>query len=357
MSVRQKVRRDGSVAWQYDFMHDGIRYRGLGGATKTQALRVQEKIRNQVLNGEHDLIEHRKNPRIDDFVVTFLDRRRHLKSKKRDNLSARTLLKFFSGKTLREIAPGDIEDYVLHRKAQNIANATINRELACLKRMYNLAMRWGDAKKNPVSEIDFLKEPPGRSRYLSKEEMARLLNSCNEHLRPLVFTALYTGMRLSELLTLKWSQVFIDNVLDPYIELVETKNGKSRLVPISDDLVTVLESVRGHHTEYVFIGERGNPLKSVKKPFETALRKAAITEFRFHDLRHTFASHFIMNGGDVLALKEILGHSSLKMVERYAHLAQAHKRRQVNNLKGVFSDCHLFVTRDTLPERAKIGSL
>ena len=82
--------------------------------------------------------------------------------------------------------------------------------------------------------------------------------------------------------------------------------------------------------------EWGKPLQSVKKPFATALNKAGITNFKFHDLRHTFASHFVMNGGDLFALKEILGHSSLKMVLRYAHLASAHKRKMLNNLNGKF---------------------
>ena len=72
--------------------------------------------------------------------------------------------------------------------------------------------------------------------------------------------------------------------------------------------------------------------------------KAGIADFRFHDLRHTFASHYVMNGSDLLTLKEILGHSSLKMVERYTHLAAAHKRKQVSNLNGQFINCHLFAT-------------
>ena len=75
----------------------------------------------------------------------------------------------------------------------------------------------------------------------------------------------------------------------------------------------------------------------MRKPFVNALKRAGIEDFRFHDLRHTFASHYVMNGGDLLALKEILGHSDMKMVERYAHLASAHKRRQINNLKGKFT--------------------
>jgi site-specific recombinase XerD len=81
----------------------------------------------------------------------------------------------------------------------------------------------------------------------------------------------------------------------------------------------------------------------VKSPFQRALKGANISDFRFHDLRHTFASHFVMNGGDLLSLKEILGHSSLQMVQRYAHLSAAHKREQINNLSGMFTKiCHKY---------------
>ena len=94
----------------------------------------------------------------------------------------------------------------------------------------------------------------------------------------------------------------------------------------------------------VFLSSRCQPLKSVRKPFFNVLNKAGISNFRFHDLRHTFASHYIMNGGDMLSLKEILGHSNMRMVERYAHLASAHKHRQINNLQDKFSICQLFAS-------------
>jgi len=350
MAIRARPRKDGTIAWFFDFMHNGRRYRGVGGTTKTQAMRTLDKVRSQVISGEYELVERPRNPVIDEFAKLFLQRRTHLKSSSRDELSARTLLRYFKGMSLGCITPANIEDYISDRRKQGVCGATINRELACLKRMYNLAIRWGDARKNPVMSVDFQKESPGRTRYLSLEEITGLLEASSEALRPIVFTALYTGMRLRELLSLKWTQVFIDNVIDPYIEIKKTKNDKTRIVPISDDLVGVLRSIRDNHPEQVFIGERGRPLLTVKRPFETALRKSGIRDFRFHDLRHTFASYFIMNGGDLLALKEILGHSTLKMVERYAHLASSHKRRQVNNMKGIFADCHLFVTCEASDE-------
>lgn len=340
MSVFFKKRKDGTLAWYYDFMYNNIRYRSVGGTTKTQALRAQEKRRSKVISGEFDLEGRVGNIKIEKFAQTYLERRKHLRSHVRDGLSTRTLLKFFKGKTLYSIRPQDIEDYIGYRMNCRVANATINRELACLKRMYSLAIKWGEAKKNPVKDVDFLEEPPGRTRFLSERECRRLIECSDNHLKPIIITALNTGMRLSEILTLNWKQIHIDIVIDPYIELGvdlgQTKNNKKRFVPLNEDMVSMLKTTN-NGSPFVFLGTREKPLKSVRKPFVKALERAEINDFRFHDLRHTFASHFVMNGGDLLSLKEILGHSNMKMVERYTHLASAHKRKQINNLNGKFS--------------------
>ncbi|OVE79605.1 hypothetical protein BVY01_02025, partial [bacterium I07] len=245
----------------------------------------------------------------------------------------------------------DIEDYIAHRRNQGVSNATVNRELACLKRMYNLAIKWGEVKRNPVHDVDFLEEPPGRTRFLSEQECRRLIECSPDHMKPIILTALCTGMRLGEILSLQWEQVRIDDVVDPHIEVIHTKNNKKRFIPLNDDMVDLLSSFV-NDSRYVFLGTKGKPLKSVRKPFSNALKKASIPDFRFHDLRHTFSSHYIMNGGDLLSLKETLGHSNLKMVERYAHLAAAHKRKQVNNLTGKFTICHLSATSPKIHQKA-----
>ena len=97
MAVYSKKRKDGTTAWYYDFMHDRVRYRGIGGATKTQALRALEKRRSEVLSGEFGLVTKVGNPKIEQFAEVYLKRRQHLRSHKRDDLSVRTLLKFFKG--------------------------------------------------------------------------------------------------------------------------------------------------------------------------------------------------------------------------------------------------------------------
>lgn len=344
MSVYSKKRQDGSTAWYYCFVCDGKRYRAVGGATRTQALRMQEKVRFQVISGEYEQKKSIANPMIEEFSEIYLRRRKHLKSYKRIDLSARTLIGFFKGRRLGDITAGKIEDYIAKRLDDGVANATINRELTCLKHMYNMAIKWHDARDNPVTDVTFLKEPPGRTRYLLEDDAKHLIDHASAFLKPVIITALNTGMRLGEIMHLTWNQVHIERVLDPYLELTETKNNKARHIPLNDDMIKLLEGVQKRDDDFVFHGSLGQPLKCIKVAWQNALRKSGITDFRFHDLRHTFASHFIMKGGDLLTLKEILGHSSMKMVERYAHLASAHKRRQINVLSGAFTTSHLSAT-------------
>jgi len=249
-----------------------------------------------------------------------------------------------------EISPAKIEDYIGSRIEDGVANGTINRELTCLKRMFSLAIKWEDASNNPVKDVDFLKEPPGRTRFLSEDEARRLINVSSKHLQPIVITALNTGMRRNEILSLRWNQVNIDNVMEPSIELIETKFQKKRFIPLNDTMVELLRNLRDENSkssepsEFVFLSKYGKRLLSVKKPFQYAKDKAGITDFRFHDLRHTFASHYVMNGGDLISLKEILGHTTMRMVERYSHLSSGYKRKMVNNLSGKFTLCHPIAT-------------
>jgi integrase len=344
MSVFSKKRKDSTSSWYYDFAYNGHRYRGVGGTTKTQALRAQEKIRTQVISGEYGLQQQISNPKIEVFARTFLHRREHLRSRLRDDLSVRTLLNVFAGRRLNEIGAGNIEDYIAKRRRDGVANGTINRELTCLKRMYNLAIKWKEAKVNQVIDVDFLEEPPGRTRYFNEVEAQRLIENASSHMKPIIITALNTGMRLGEILGLKWKQVHIECVLDPYFELEQTKNNKKRFIPLNDDMVELLSSLEHKEDGFVFHGFYGDRIRNIKIPWKTSVKRAGICDFRFHDLRHTFASHFIMRGGDILTLKEILGLISMKMVERYAHLASSHKRRQVNNHAGAFTSCHLTAT-------------
>ena len=196
------------------------------------------------------------------------------------------------------------------------------------------AVSWDMLKMNPFASGESLqiKENNLRFRYLSEDEIEKLLPELKPHLRDIVECALNSGMRRGEILSLKWSQIRND-----HIYLQKTKSKKPRQIPINNDLAVLFKQIRQRQhltSQYVFT-RQGNYIKHVKSGFNAALRRAGIENFRFHDLRHTFASHFIMRGGDLKSLQEMLGHSNITTTMRYAHLSQAHKKEAVNLLNGL----------------------
>src|SRR5262249_33910534 len=151
-------------------------------------------------------------------------------------------------------------------------------------------------------------------------------------LRPLIEMAVATGMRLEELLSLRWDQVDLDR---KEVRLVITKSKQPRVVPLSARAVAILAAMRRTHqgSPFVFTNPAtGTRFKTIKKAFRTACRRAGVQDFRFHDLRHTFASWAVQSGADLYRLSRILGHTTLQMTSRYAHLATEHLHQVVEGL-------------------------
>ncbi len=187
-----------------------------------------------------------------------------------------------------------------------------------------------------VRKVKLCKLNNKRLRFLTVEQCQKLIECCQPHLKPIVITALHTGMRRGEILGLKREQVDLEH---GFILLEITKNGERREIPINTTLEYLFKDIlENAKSEYVFTDKDGNPYKEVKHSFSTALKKAGIRDFRFHDLRHCFASHLVMQGIDLASVKELLGHKSLTMTMRYAHLAPGHKRKAVNILDNVLKN-------------------
>jgi len=165
---------------------------------------------------------------------------------------------------------------------------------------------------------------------LTKEEIKALYYACPGHLKPIIVVALNTGMRKGEILNLKWDDL---DFRQKIIYLLNTKNNEKKEIPMNQVVFYTLFKVKKHpESPYVFCNKDGKPYGSVKTAFRNALKKAGIKNFRFHDLRHTFASHLVMAGVDLNTVKELLGHKDIKMTLRYAHLSPDHKRRAVETL-------------------------
>jgi integrase len=177
---------------------------------------------------------------------------------------------------------------------------------------------------NPARSFDKRAVPEARPRirYLTRQEYDRLMQSAAPHLCPIIEIAVQTGMRSEELLSLTWDQVSLDR---REITLTRTKSSLPRVIPLSDAAVTVFVAMDRHVTSrHVFCDmSTGARYGSVKKAFRAACRRAKIENFRFHDLRHTFASWAVQGGMDLYRLSRILGHATTQMTARYAHLATA----------------------------------
>jgi integrase len=205
--------------------------------------------------------------------------------------------------------------------------ATINRLVATLKHMFTKAVEWEMVEEEvlkKVRKVKMLPENNRRLRYLSVEECQRLIDNCRGSARSMVIMALNTGMRRGEIFSLTWDQVDLKH---GFILLDRTKNGERREIPINDMLRQMLQALpRRIDGGRVFSNpETGESYQTLSSVFIRACRLAGITDFRFHDLRHTFASHLVMAGVDITTVKELLSHKTLAMTLRYAHLAPSHK--------------------------------
>lgn len=249
------------------------------------------------------------------------------------------LVETFGNRRLNTFNSLLVEKYQTERIHKGNKPATVNRHLAMLKHMFTKAVEWQMASEDVqkhIKRVKLLEENNRRLRYLSKEECGALIEACHNHLKPIVITAMNTGMRKGEILSLKWDNV---DLRHGFILLDVTKNGERREIPINGTLRATLETlafnVDGH--KYVFHDRNGRPYQDIKKSFHAACKVAGIQGFRFHDLRHTFASHLVMAGVDLTTVKELLGHKTLTMTLRYAHLAPTHKVKALDILDNALA--------------------
>lgn len=212
--------------------------------------------------------------------------------------------------------------------------STVVRYLAALSHAFTIAMKeWQWLEDSPMRRVIKPKEPRGRVRFLSDDERVRLLAECknseSQYLYTAVVLALSTGGRRMEILGLSWKNVNFDRGV---ITLHETKNGERRVLPLAGHALELMQQhakVRHVNCDLVFPGKNLRTPVDLRTPFETALKRAEITDFRWHDLRHCCASYLVMNGASLAEIAEILGHKTLQMVKRYAHLSDAHTSKVV----------------------------
>jgi integrase len=228
--------------------------------------------------------------------------------------------------------------------AETRAPASVRAYLSTLSHVLTIASNeWNWLDHSPMPKVRKLKLPRGRVRFLSDEERTSLLRACqgshNPYLYTVVVLALSTGARRGELLTLRWSDVDLKRKM---LTFRETKNGETRSAPLTGNSFAVLAQhakVRRLNTALVFLDRTGTRPLGIRGAFDNAVERAGIADFHFYDLRHSFASYLAMNGASLLEIAEVLGHKTLAMVRRYAHLSEAHTRGVVERMhRAVFGE-------------------
>ena len=331
-------KRKTSPFYWYKFDHDGKTIAASTGATDFKvASQVYITQRNKYIQCK---AAGKLAPiKLKDLLATYM--RDYAKVNKssfaRDEIAIAHLNDYMGDKLTSDISPRDLERYKSSRRAtlradKPITGATVNRELAILKTAFNKGIEWNLVDSNPVERVKFFSEKDrGRTRYLSTDEKEKLLVAASPELRRFIIIAIKTGMRLSEILSLKWTDT--DSNANEIL-VRKSKSGGMRFIPLHPDVVDVLGSLP-KHGQYVFSSARGERFCRsgwVRTQFERVVEKIGMRDFHIHDLRHTFASELVMKGVDIKTVSELLGHSSTRMTERYSHLSPQHKSLAVNLL-------------------------
>jgi len=244
----------------------------------------------------------------------------------------------FRCKNLSEIHPFLVEK---HKQARIEAGARVssNRELTCLKTMFNRCIDWRKFEgENPVRRVKLIKEPKNRLRFLSVEEERRLIAAASEPLRTIILVGIHSGLRIeSEALQLTWSDVDLKRG-DLTVQAAYAKNGETRTIPMNAvlraafrRLLTATPNAAGVVFRCWKGGKKGHPIQSLRTAFTTVCRHANVPGVSPHTLRHTFASRLAMAGVDIRTIQDLGGWKDIK-VERYAHLSQQHKAAAVEKL-------------------------
>jgi integrase len=328
--------------WWIDYYVNGRRRRRKIGPQKTLAKLALQEVKQRMAKGEFLGVYEEKRVRFKDFTETYID---HIRARLSERNYERAqwivdkrLSPRFGNEYLFQINRRMVEDYIKDRLTE-VSSSTVNREVSRLRHMLNTAVKWGYINSNPCQGVKELREPPGRIRFLTVEEIDRLLHACSPDgspskpirifLRPIVEIALCTGARRAEILSLRWKNI---DLKEKRIILEETKNNERRVAPLNNVLCQVFQNLPRHlHSDRVFPDIEGN---MVTMAFRRACKRAGLEDFRFHDLRHCFASYLTMRGYNLRTVQTLLGHKSTRMTERYSHLSQEHLQEAVQELEN-----------------------
>ena len=339
----------------------GKRYRvKLDAQNKEQAKKLAAEIEYEIIAENYKVLPKHRSVSLQELSDRYMEYAKTKKrSWKRDIVSLKNILRMeIDNKKLGEypvdtIKVVHVQKYQIRRKremdkkftAKGIDEedrnyATCNRELACLRHIFNIGIEWEFLHKNPVASklVRFDKEKP-RDRILDNDQLAKLLEACSGQLRQSVLVAINTGMRRGEIFGLKWEKL---NLESGKIEVKHIKSGDDRTIPINSFLWNLLSSM-GRDSSLVFTNTIGRKISDVRTAWHKALKQVNIKDFRFHDLRHTVATILAQAKVHESVIALILGHKRTSITSRYINPQWNEMVQAVEILTRV---CHVFVTQN-----------
>jgi len=328
MSV-YKDKRTGS--WCYKFIYQGVQYhRCFKDANKDEVIGFECIAKSELRKSNYDITAEKHNYTLSQIITEYKEYRANNYARPEEfNYVIDKFYDLVGNKVAEQITLADFEKYRSYRKGK-VKNSTINREMDNIKRVFSLAFSNKRIRFNPCAELKKLKIENPNKRFLTKEEEEKLLKVANPTMRAMIILALNTGMRVGEILNLKWEHVFMSR---NYLVALNPKNGKPRKILINKTLKTELEKLP-KLSEYVFTNPTTKTqYKNIKKTFSRTVERAGIPHISFHELRHTTASRLNEKGVDILTIKEILDHSDLKTTQQYTHTPRKNILDAVNILE------------------------
>lgn len=349
-TIEKRTKRDGKEVYRVKIRRKGYPEHTATFSRLTDARKWAQMTEVAMEEGRHFSTTEARRHTLADVVDRYL--RDVLPGKSASSISMQTQqLGWWKDQlgacVLADLTPSLIAEYrdrLARGDGKRRSNATVVRYMAALSHALTMAVReWGWLDASPMRKVSKPKESRGRVRFLSDAERACLLAICKDsespYLYPVVVLALSTGARKREILDLTWHDVDLERRV---IRLLDTKNRERRVLPLAGhalDLLEQLAATRRKDTPWVFPRRDGRRPLDIRRAWETALRRANVPDFRFHDLRHSAASYLAMNGASLAEIAEILGHKTLSMVKRYAHLSEAHTAGVVARMNAtIFGD-------------------
>lgn len=317
--------------WWIRFSYNGKRIqRSTGTSNKAAAQELHDRLKADLWR--QGKLGEKPERLWQEAVVKWLDvcKRRSKRSLEEVGFHLKWADPFLRNKKLIEIDINLIDEMIEERRKEKVSNATINRMLEVIRAILNNAFKKGWLEKMPtISLFDEIE----RDRWLTKEEVERLLKELPLHLSDMAAFSLLTGLRKANVLGLRWKQIDLVR-RHAFVSASQSKTRRAIPVPLNEEAVAIIRKQMGKHFEFVFTYQ-GSPVKQcTTRAWRSALTRAGIKDFHWHDLRHTWASWHIQNGTSLYELQQLGGWSSYRTVQRYAHLSSQQLKQAAERITG-----------------------